>query len=47
MCYHKSNQNVALTYSSLPVQTHVTVGVGTKYPLQRSNAYSYGLPTYM
>jgi hypothetical protein len=31
---------------SLPVQTHVSVAVGNKYPLRPSNAYSHGLPIY-
>jgi hypothetical protein len=32
---------------SLPVQTHVSVAVGNKYPLRRSNTYTHGLPTYI
>jgi hypothetical protein len=32
---------------SLPVQTHVSVVVGNKYPLRRNNTYTHGLPTYI
>jgi hypothetical protein len=31
----------------LPVQTHVSIAIGNKYPLWPSNAYSHGLPTYI
>jgi hypothetical protein len=32
---------------SLSVPTHVSVAVGNKYPLRRSNTYTHGLPTYI